>query len=457
MIAHPWLSWRTLPLRVRLTVVFAVVIGVVLALTGLVVYVQFRQSIDARTDDELADRQVTLVALVRSDSDPEHVVQQAGESLLQIYAPGGRVLASSRMLRTGRLIEPAVVERVRGAALTLTRGNLPGLDDGARVRAFGVPGGRVAAIGEARDDRERALHRLAAILIITLPGALILACLAGYRVASAALQPVESMRARAAEIGAGSPGELLPEPGTRDELDRLARTLNHLLTRLQQAVEHERRIVSDASHELRTPVSVLLTRLDVALRQDLDRDELIRVVRDARGDARRLSRLADDLLLLARADQGRLPLRIEAVEVHDLLDAARTRHAAQAAPSRRVLVVGEVKGGAVVLADPIRTAQVLDNLIANALRHGAGDVELRSSEHQGRIAISVRDHGPGYPDEFLPRAFERFSQADATGDGPGAGLGLSIAEAVVRAQGGTIAVANAADGGAVVTVRLPPA
>ncbi|HTI32745.1 MAG TPA: HAMP domain-containing sensor histidine kinase [Miltoncostaea sp.] len=446
------LTWRTLPIRVRLTVTFAVIVGIALALAGLLVHVQFKAGIDSRIDEELADRQAAVVALARRDGDPTRVVAEAGEALLQIYRPDGTLAASSRRARAFRLLAAGQVRQAASAPVRITANHLPGVSDGARVRAFAIPGG-VAALGEPLDDPERAQDRLAIILAVTLPGALIAACIAGYLVTRAALRPVDEMRARAEEIGAGAPpGERLPEPGTHDEIDRLAATLNDLLGRLEAAVEHERRILGDASHELRTPVSVLLTRLDVALRRDdLDAAQLRAVLEEARLDARRLSRLADDVLFLARADQGRLPLRPEPLEVHDLLTGARDRHGG--APG--VVVAAEIAGGAVVLADATRTGQVLDNLIANALAHGSGPVELRAAMAGEAVAISVRDHGPGYPEAFLPRAFERFSQANPA-DG-GSGLGLSIAEAVVRAQGGTIAAANDPDGGAVVTFTLPAA
>lgn len=446
---------RRLPVRVRLTAVFAIVVGFALALTGFLVYLQFRSGLDARIDAELVERQASLVAIARAAGSPERLIGQAGERLAQVYRPDGAVAASTRALAGVRLLDPAAVAAVAaGSPSSFTKDHLRGQDDGARVRAFALVDGRVAAIAEGRDDRERALHRLATILAITLPGALVAASAAGYLVARSALRPVEEMRARADEIGAGDLGQRLPEPGTRDELARLATTLNGLLGRLEGAVEHERRVVGDASHELRTPVSVLTTRLDVALRQDLDADGLREVLEAARGDARRLSRLADDLLVLARADQGRLPLRPVPLEVHELLRAARERHAAT---GPEVVVREEVAGGAVVLADAARTDQVLDNLLVNALTHGAGPVELWARTDPAGIAISVRDHGPGYPPAFLPRAFERFSQGDPTGDGDGAGLGLAIAEALVTAQGGTVSAANAPGGGAVVTVTLPRA
>ena len=441
-----------IPIRIRLTAVFAVVVAIALAFTGVLVYLVFRQGVDARIDEELADPQGQIVLLARDDPDPAALLARAGEALLQIYRPDGTPVATSTQLDSARLISAPDVARAATAPIMLTRPRLPGMSDGVRIRAFPIPGGRVAAIAEPRDDRERTLHRLAVILGLALPLALVIASVAGYRVARAALRPVEALRAQAAAIGTGDLDGRLAAPGTRDELDRLATTLNDLLERLQRAVEHERRIIGDASHELRTPVSVLLTRLDVALRQDLDRDHLVRVLEEARGDARRLARLADDLLLLARVDQGGLPIRRVPVEVHDLLDAAADRNSASAA-GRPIRITQEVPGGAVVLADPDRTAQVLDNLVTNAVRHGAGDIELRASLTHTHVTISVRDHGAGYPPPFLPHAFDRFSQAD--GGRQGGGLGLAIVAALVTAQGGTVTAGNDPDGGAVTAFTLP--
>ena len=448
--------WSALSLRTRLTAVFAAVMVVALGLTGFLVYTQFRQDLDTRIDEELVDRQHALTGLVATAPIPQEAVDQAGEPLAQVYGPKGGLSASTRALGATALIAPRQVAAARRAAVTLTRSNVPGIDDGVRARAFPLTAGRVAVVAEGLADRERALHRLALILTAALPVALVVASFAGYRVAAAALRPVDRMRARAQAIGAGDLHERLPEPGGADEIDRLAVTLNDLLARLDRAFEHERRLVGDASHELRTPISVLRTRLDVALRQEHDLESLRRVLADAHDDSRRLSRLADDLLLLARADQGRVPLRPEPLAVDELLSGAAARGREVAAAAGRTITVRRGGGAdAVVLADPDRTAQVLDNLVFNSLRHGGGSIELAAERQGGLVVIRVGDDGPGYPEEFLDRAFERFSQADP--GRAGAGLGLAIAEAITTAQGGTIAAANRPEGGAVTTVTLPAA
>jgi len=312
-------------------------------------------------------------------------------------------------------------------------------------------------IGESRDERERSLHRLAALLGLTLPGALLLASLAGYQVARGALAPVERMRTRAASIGHGDLSQRLPAPGTRDELDRLAETLNDLLDRLGSALERERRIVGDASHELRTPISVLRTRIDIALRGVQAPAALREALEGARDDATRLGRLADDLLVLARADQGQLRLRLAPLDVQDVLDGAHARHAsAFAAAGRELVLRNAIPGGAVLLADADRVAQALDNLVVNALHYGAGAVEIGARLRvDTAVELSVRDHGPGFSAEYVAHAFERFSQADAAHGGPGSGLGLAIVEAIAHAHGGTASVADHADGGGVAAITLP--
>ena len=170
-------------------------------------------------------------------------------------------------------------------------------------------------------------------LLVAAPLALLLASLAGYGLAAAALRPVEAMRRRAAAVSATAPGRL-PVPPSRDEISRLATTLNEMLERLEAAFEHERRFVADASHELRTPLALLRTELEVALRRPRSADELEATLRSAAEETERLSRLAEDLLLIARADQGALPIRREHVAAEDVLATRRARASRRrAAPS----------------------------------------------------------------------------------------------------------------------------
>jgi len=375
---------------------------------------------------------VAFKGLAAHEVIPRRIIDLSGERFAQIYDRRGTVIAATPALAGNRLLSVSEVVLARRRAM-LTRRN---------VRSLTV-----------------IAHRLATLLLISLPAALLLASIAGYQVANSAMRPVERMRVRAASIGDSDLSERLPTPGTRDELDRLADTLNDLLGRLQRSIEHERRVVSDASHELRTPISVLRTRLDVAARAaGSSAQDLRGVLDEARGDVHRLWRLADDLLVLARADQGRLPLRRAPLDVQDVLEAAAARHHVDAENAERAVSTSVlIDGGAVVLADADRLAQVIDNLIVNSLRYGAGTVELvaQQSADLALLELVVMDRGAGFPGGFAERAFDRFSQADEARGQGGSGLGLAIVEAIVRAHGGSVAANNRPGGGARVRVQLP--
>ncbi|MGI8512833.1 MAG: histidine kinase dimerization/phospho-acceptor domain-containing protein, partial [Solirubrobacteraceae bacterium] len=374
---RPW------PLRRRLTLAVTSVTALILAAMGVLVYGQFRQGLDERTDAELAERADALSSLATSVP-AGRLLAVAGEQLAQVYRPAGEVVDTTGELRGSRLLDADGARAAAKAPLVETIGRVPRGDDGARVRAIPIAGGAVA-IAEPRDRREQELQRLATLLGLALPGALLLSALVGYQVAGAALRPVERIRSRAARIGATDLGERLPEPGTRDELDRLTRTLNDLLDRLAGAVERERRVVSDASHELRTPIAVLRARIDVALRGGPDPRRHHAALNAARTDVRRLARLADDLLVLARADQGRLPLRLEPLDVQEILERAAARHATETERARRTLTTAvDISGGAVVLANPARLDQAPDNPVVNTLRYGNDTISLREQEGKGK-------------------------------------------------------------------------
>ena len=431
-------------------------IALVLLACALVIYTQFRHFVDGRLDSELRERSVAFVALARKEVHPVRIVELSGEEYTQVFDASGRLQASSRSLTGRAALTTSQLLQARAAPVTFTTSRIGPGGDGARVRAFAIDGRSVAFIAEPLTSRERELHRLATLLALVFPGALILASFAGYRVAGAALNPVERMRRRAESIGSEDAEERLPQPGTKDEIDRLAGTLNELLDRLHAAIAHERRVVGDASHELRTPISVLRMRLDVALRSgSRDGEELHEVLIETKADADRLTRLADDLLLLARADQGRLPMRTELVELDAQLSAAADRHRAAAAESERTIrVETDTASAPVIEADPDRLSQILDNLIANSLRYGSGEIHLTLRDAPpGRITLKVFDDGAGFPDGFAPTAFDRFSQADSSHGGSGSGLGLAIVAAITGAHGWT---AEAHPGpGATVSITAP--
>jgi two-component system, OmpR family, sensor kinase len=266
------------------------------------------------------------------------------------------------------------------------------------------------------------------------------------------------MRAEAAAISASEPGRRLPPSGTGDELARLGETLNGMLDRLEQALDRERRFVDEASHELRTPLANLRTELDLALRRSRTREELEGALRSAAEETDRLARLAEDLLVLARADRGRVPVRRESTDVAQLVAGAVDAFGARAA-EEGVSVETRVPEGIRASVDPVRIGQALGNLLDNALRHTppGGRVTVEVDRADGALSFEVRDTGEGFPAEFLPGAFEPFARPDLSRsrrDG-GAGLGLAIVLAVAQAHGGSAEISSGPEGGASVTVRIP--
>jgi len=309
-------------------------------------------------------------------------------------------------------------------------------------------------VGALLDDRNESLRRLLGLILLGFPIALLLVAWAGYTAITAALRPVKLMTRRAAAISGETQGQRLPLPETPDEIHELGDTLNDMLERLEAAFEHERRFVADASHELRTPLTVLKSELELALRSGRSADELHAALASASEETDRVVQLAEDLLVIARSDEGALEVHSQAVDAKELLAAARSRFAGRAGERGRSI---ELDARDLVFeADPVRMEQALGNLVDNALRHGDGTVRLSARALNGDVELSVEDEGQGFPPEFRDRAFERFARADVARGRGGAGLGLAIVQAILRAHGGSAEVKPSARGqGARVVLRLP--
>jgi signal transduction histidine kinase len=450
-----------MPIRLRVTLAFAAVMTVVLGAVGLFVYLRFRAELDATINAGLRSRATDVAALVReSDSglgERRGNLVGRSESFAEVLGPAGRVLDSTPSIGGHNLLTAAELRKAARGPTFLNRGPLPGLQDESRLLAIPVTAAgrrRIVVVGTSTEARGESLSDLLQLLLIGGPVALVLASLAAYGVAGAALRPVEAMRARAADISSAEPGQSLPVPPTRDEIARLGHTLNAMLERLGEALEHERAFVADASHELRTPLAILKTELELALRRGRSLEELHAALRSAAEETDRLTQLAEDLLTIAQTDRGELPVRLEPIEVGDVLGDVAARFAHRAEESGRALSQGDEPGLA-VSGDRLRLEQALGNLLDNALRYGAGPVELMARARDGSVELHVRDRGPGLPEEFRGRAFERFSRAEASRSQNGSGLGLAIVEAIARAHGGEAHIENRAEGGADAWLALP--
>ena len=432
-----------LPIRLRLTLFFAVAMAIVLAAVGAFVYSQVAGDLDRSLDKELRSRAQALSALTANGGSVH-----GGGTFAELVTPAGRVVDATPELRGAPLLTPSqLAESPRFFDLR----SIPGQDDPGRVLAF--PSGReILVVGATLEHRDDTLTSLKAAFLVGGPVALVLMSIGGYLLAGAALQPIETMRRRAAEISTSSLDERLPVPPADDEVSRLGRTLNEMLERIEDGVERERRFVADASHELRTPLATLRAELELALRRSRTTKEFESSIRSAAAETDRLSRIADDLLLLARAEQGSLPLRTEPTDLVDVLDAVRDRFDARAELEGRSVEV-DTEEAPVAKVDRLRVEQALGNLVDNAFRHGRGPITLTTATHNSSVELHVLDQGPGFAPEFREHAFKPFSRATPSGDG--SGLGLAIVETIARAHHGSVGAALGRDGGADVWIRLP--
>jgi signal transduction histidine kinase len=445
------------------TLAFAGAMAVVLAIIGGAVYLRYEADLDATINQGLRAGASDISALVqRSPSGlaapGRSVLVERGESFAQILdAAGGTVVDASPRLRRASLLDPGLLARAARGTVIVTHPNPFERAEDARLLATPVDArGRrlVVVVGAAVDDRDSQLRTLALLLAIGGPLALLLASLAGYGVASAALRPVEAMRRKAEQISDERDGERLPVGRADDEISRLGTTLNGMLERVQRGVRRERAFVADASHELRTPLAILRTELELALQPARTPDELRDALRSAAEETERLAELAEALLVIARADGGRLPLVAGDADVAELLQRTRDRWHSRASARGREVVVGDAPH-AHVIADARRLEQALDNLVDNALKHGDGAIRLTATVNGQAVALHVSDDGAGFAPDFIGQAFERFARADHARARGGSGLGLAIVQLIARAHGGEARAANRPDGGARVWIELP--
>jgi len=393
----------TLPLRIRLTLLFSLAMALVLAGVGWFAYTRIATDLSRTLDQQLRARAQDLSALVQHGGSlraTQGRLVESGESFAQLVTARGQVLDATPPLGRRSLLDASALRRARRGELFLDRPSVPGLDEPARLLA--VPaGGRVLVTGVTLENRAETLNSVREAFLIGGPVALVLAALAGFLLAGAALRPFEA------------------------------------------GVQRERRFVADASHQLRTPLSLLTMELELAQRRSRSPEELREALASAADSTARLSRLADGLLLLANADDGRVALKVDELDVADLARRVAERHGAQVEAEPLV-----------VRGDALRLEQALTNMLDNARRHGGGEVTLTAAQHDGSVELHVLDNGVGFPSAFLTHAFERFSRGDpASADG--SGLGLAIVETIARAHGGEAHAANRPCGGADVWVALP--
>jgi two-component system OmpR family sensor kinase len=452
------LAWpRRLPIRWRLTLAFVGVMAILLAALIAFLYFHFRSDLDYNIDQSLRARAQEVAGLTREQdpADTRGALQTRpsnGENFVQVLDRSGRVLDASAGFAQPALLSVAEIGAAAHSPRLIQRGD--------RVRLYALPlaGDQgVVVAGVSLSERDAALDKLDDALFIGVPPALLLASLAAYALAAAALRPVDQMRRRAATISAQEITTRLPLPDSHDEIFRLGSTLNEMLDRLQDGLIRERLFVADASHELRMPLAVLKAELEVSLREQGGERGLRAAIASAIEETDRITRLAEDLLLLARAQDGTLPIDPQPVPVEVLFAEleARLSPAVERAGRSWSVDTELIPEGAVVAADPERIHQALANLVDNSLHYGAGPITLSARQQAASIEIHLSDRGPGFDPDFLPHAFDRFTREDPARSRGGVGLGLAIVRTIAQAHGGDAAASNLTAGGADVWIALP--
>ncbi len=481
-------------MRARLTWWYTVVLSIPLVAFAVVSYLLFSRTLESRTDafisdaltafsrELVAERRVlpTLDDAFRMTvrevrfRDLDIVILDSAQRVLAMSAPLGedRTAAATDAAPDTRVLIASLRERAaqdavgegEGAAFTYFQ---PGGSFRVATQQLSVDGMPYTLAGAyPLAEVEQTLARIRSLFLFAIPLLVLSASTGGYFLAKRSLAPVASMSARAAEIGASTLHERLPAE-SQDELGDLARTLNGLLDRLEASFAQQRRFMADASHELRTPTAILRTEADVTLSQHhRSEDEYRESVSIMQDTARRLTRIVDDIFLLARADAGHLVMHPAPVHLEDVVhDALRgVRHLAE---RREVALVLDAVVEAPVVADADLLGRVLLNLLDNAIKHSAsgGTVSVRmfSRENGQGHEVSVADTGPGIPHEDWDRVFERFVRLDSVRSRSensatsGAGLGLGIARRIAEMHGGRLELVESRPGCTVFRLTVPDA
>ena len=428
----------------------AVVVAALIVASALLVTF-LRRSL-TNSVESAARTQAAEIAAIVAGPDWDRDIEVVGDDVfVQVLNESAEVIAASANARGGILADPTASEALE---VDVPFDDDPFLAVAHGVGAIGSAAPYTVVVGHSLDHVVESAQTIVGLLGIGIPILTAFVGLVAWRIVGRALSPVESIRRQVESMSAEDLDRRVPVPPTRDEIALLARTTNGMLQRLQASYERQRRFVSDASHELRSPISTIRQHAEVAIRRPevTSVGELAGAVLE---EDLRLQRIVEDLLLLARMDEGDPGAMREVVDLDDVVLEGLDRIRRQ---DRIAVDASRVSAGRVV-GDRKQLDRLVGNLLDNAARHARAEVAVSLGSRDGSVVLAVEDDGDGVPEsdrESVWRRFERLDEARARDSG-GAGLGLAIVAEVAQAHGGSASVAGSLLGGARFEVRIPAA
>jgi len=453
--------WWRRSLRARVTLASSAGLALALALAAVLLVNALRASLIRGLDLSARQGAVEVAALIDQNRLPSPVPVAPGTLTIQVLDASGRITnVSPGADRLVPLLPRAEAEAAARSGQARTLAGPPlGLPSLIRVLAVGAAGHHVVIAAVSYAEVRDSLATLVKVLAVGTPLLFALLALATWLLTGYTLQPIAALRRGAAEVTETGVPRDLPVPPARDEVRSLAITLNDMLSRLADAQQRQRDLVSDTAHELRSPIASIRAQLEVALDHP-DGLDWTETARDVHADTLRLARLTEDLLLLARLDGQHL--RTRPIDLAAMCESVAARYATARVPVRAEAAAPDLNKRCVVAGDQDALARLLVNLLDNAVRHAASRVCVSVREEGGWAVLTVTDDGPGIPPEDAERVFGRFARLDdararAGEDSPGdegAGLGLAIVRSTAEAHGGSVSLGDAWPGLRAV-VRLP--
>jgi len=438
---------RLATIRAITTIVATIVVAIALTVGAIALVAAAQRTMVDEVTEAAGKQAAEVVGQLESGRPPVLEVAGSDEQMVQVMTPAGAVVASSSNVAG----EPAVARLAPGQSAQV----ITPLDNDAFIAvaqsAQTANGQRIVLVARALVDVLDTTKALTRLLIIGLPVMLAVVALATWFAVGRALAPVEAIRREVDEVSAAQLHRRVPQPKADDEIGRLAATMNRMLERLESARNSQRRFVSDASHELRSPITTIRQHAEVALAHP-DRVTAAELAEVVLAEQQRMHRLVEDLLLLARVDEH-VPLTRAAVDLDDL--AFEEGHRLRSTTSKRVDTSGvkavRVQGDADALRRMVR------NVGENAVRHASSRVDVTLVERGEEVVLTIDDDGPGIPATERARILQRFVRLDEarSRDEGGSGLGLSIVDEVVRAHGGSMSIEQSPLGGARIVITLP--